>query len=132
MTVFGVVRSVIAIAISLATADLDFAKQVREMLDYMKYIDNCDTLGRKTNQSDIHKALVSVYGKILEFYSVALDVLTRRGLKLFLTMIWEKEHLLEIVQDFLKHANNLGRLVNKATLQITIDIKEILTQLEIY
>ncbi|OJJ79438.1 uncharacterized protein ASPGLDRAFT_1506875, partial [Aspergillus glaucus CBS 516.65] len=38
-TVFGVLRSVTAIAISFATADLDFAKQIGEMLEQIPYIE---------------------------------------------------------------------------------------------
>ncbi|GIZ44608.1 hypothetical protein CKM354_000780200 [Cercospora kikuchii] len=132
LTVCGVIRSVTAIAISLATADLDFAKQIGEMLEHMRYIDDCDTLGRRTKQPEIHEALVLVYVKVLEFYNVALNVLTRKGAGLLLKLLQEKERLPEIVQDFLKHADALGRLVTNATLEIAADIRDILTQFEIY
>ncbi|WPB02450.1 uncharacterized protein RHO25_007085 [Cercospora beticola] len=132
LTVCGVIRSVTAIAISLATADLDFAKQIGEMLENMRYIDDCDTFGRRTKQPEVHKALVLVYVKILEFYNVALDVLAKKGTGLLLKLLQEKERLPEIVQDFLKHADALGRLVTNATLEITADIRDILTQFEIY
>lgn len=46
------------IAISFATADLDFAKQIAEMLEQIPYIDDCDTLGQKTDRKDIHKVIV--------------------------------------------------------------------------
>ena len=42
------------IAISFATADMEFAKQIGEMLEQISYIDDCDTLGQKTNKTDIH------------------------------------------------------------------------------
>ena len=42
------------IAISFATADMEFAKQIGEMLEQISYIDECDTLGQKTNKTDIH------------------------------------------------------------------------------
>jgi hypothetical protein len=43
------------IAISFSTADLEFAKKIGEMLEQLSYIDDCDTLGQKTNKKDIHK-----------------------------------------------------------------------------
>ncbi len=43
------------IAISFATADLEFAKQIGEMLEQIAYIDDCDTLGQRANKLDIHK-----------------------------------------------------------------------------
>ena len=43
------------IAISFATADLDFAKQIVAMLKQIAYIDDCDTLGQKADRNDIHK-----------------------------------------------------------------------------
>ena len=48
------------IAISFSTADVDFAKQVGEMLQQLSYIDDCDTLGQKINKKDIHKVLSRV------------------------------------------------------------------------
>ena len=42
-------------AISFATADLEFAKQIGEMLEQISYIDDCDTLGQRVNKTDIHK-----------------------------------------------------------------------------
>ncbi|KAK1139007.1 hypothetical protein N8T08_001586 [Aspergillus melleus] len=48
----------IQIAISLATADSDFAKQITEMLRQISYIDDCDTLGQKSEKNGIHKDLV--------------------------------------------------------------------------
>ena len=47
-------------AISFATADLEFAKQIGEMLEQIFYIDDCDTLGQKANKIDIHKVIYSV------------------------------------------------------------------------
>ncbi|CZS94644.1 hypothetical protein WAI453_013344 [Rhynchosporium graminicola] len=130
-TVFAVVRSVTAIAISIATADIEFAKQIGEMLGQISYIDDCDTLGQKTNKLDIHKALVQVYQKLLEFYNAAFDILTRKGAKMVMTMILETNRLPEIVQDFLRHADYLRKLVEKATLEIVEDIRAMLYDHEI-
>ncbi|EKG09569.1 NACHT nucleoside triphosphatase [Macrophomina phaseolina MS6] len=130
-TVFGVVRSVTAIAISFATADLEFAKQIGDMLEQISYIDDCDTLGQRANKADIHKALVSVYQKILEFYLVAHEILTRRGRKLIMKMILETDRLPNIVQDFLRHADTLRKLIEKATFEIVEDIKTMLYDHEI-
>jgi hypothetical protein len=48
----------IQIAISFATADLEFARQIGEMLEQLSYIDDCDTLGQRANKADIHKVLL--------------------------------------------------------------------------
>ena len=69
---------------------------------------------------------MSVYQKILEFYKVAHEILTRRGVKLVMKMILETDRLPNIVQDFLKHADNLRKLVEKATWEVVEDIKVML------
>jgi hypothetical protein len=43
------------IAISLASADLEFAELIGKMLEQLSYIDDCDTLGQKTGSEQIHK-----------------------------------------------------------------------------
>lgn len=43
------------IAVHLAAAEADFAKQIAEMLDQMQYINACDTLGQKMDQKGIHR-----------------------------------------------------------------------------
>ncbi|CAI6336993.1 unnamed protein product [Periconia digitata] len=130
-TVFTVVSGVTAVAITFATADLAFAEQIGEMLEQISYIDDCDTLGQRGNRADIHKALVSVYKKILEFYEAAHDILTRRGGKLAMKMILETDRLPHIIQDFLKQAELLRKLIEKATWEIVEDIKAMLYDREI-
>ncbi|KND92704.1 Vegetative incompatibility protein HET-E-1, partial [Tolypocladium ophioglossoides CBS 100239] len=130
-TVFGVVKSVTAIAISFSTADLEFAKRIGEMLEQLSYIDDCDTLGQKTNKIDIHKALVLVYQKLLEFFNAAFEILSRKGAKLVMKMVLENDRLPKIVEDFLKHADDLRKLVQKATWEIVEDIKAMLYDHEI-
>lgn len=126
------------IAISFASADLDFAKQIAEMLEQISYIDDCDTLGQKTDRKDIHKvvyselfsslsnvlqALVLVYQKILEFYKVAFEILTRKGAKLIVKMVLDNYRLPSIIQDFLRYSDTLRSVVQKATWEIVEDIK---------
>ncbi|ERS96506.1 hypothetical protein HMPREF1624_07422 [Sporothrix schenckii ATCC 58251] len=130
-TVVGVVRSVTAIAISMSTADAQFAMQIGDMLEQISYIDDCDTLGQKTNKTDIYKALVSVYRKLLEFYSAAFEILTKKGAKLVMKMVLEHGRLPKVVNDFLKQADNLRRLVQKATWEIVEDIRAMLYDQEI-
>ncbi|KAJ5804776.1 uncharacterized protein N7518_001079 [Penicillium psychrosexuale] len=123
---FGVVRSVTAIAISFATADLDFAKQIVAMLKQIAYIDDCDTLGQKADRNDIHKALVSVYQKILEFYEAALEILKRTGARFIMKMVLENDRLPTIVQEFLECSQNLTKIISKATCEIQTDIQRML------
>ncbi|KAK4042994.1 hypothetical protein C8A01DRAFT_44062 [Parachaetomium inaequale] len=125
-TVFGMVKGVTAIAISLSTADINFAKQIGEMLEQLSYLDDCDMLGQKANKEDIHKALVLVYQKLLEFYNVAFEMLSRRGVKLAMRMVLENGRLPTIVSDFLRHADHLRKLVEKAIWEIVEDIKAML------
>lgn len=92
------------------------------MLERISYIDDCDTLGQKANTTDIHKvicivifrslsdsfqALVLVCGKLLEFYNVAVEILTKRGAKLVMRMVLENDRLPNIIKDFLNRAENL-------------------------
>ena len=115
------------------------------MLEQLSYIDDCDTLGQKTNKIDIHKvvhcvsfeslfnslqALVLVYQKLLEFYVTAFEILTRKGAKLVMKLILKNSHLPDIVKDFLGHADNLRKLVQKATWEIVEDIKTMLYDYE--
>ncbi|KAK8136924.1 hypothetical protein PG984_004864 [Apiospora sp. TS-2023a] len=125
-TVFGVVRSVTAIAVTISTADVEFANHIGEMLEQISYIDDCDTLGQRSNRPDIHKALVSIYRKLLEFYNAAFDILTRRGARLVMKMILETDLLPNIVKEFLQQAENLRRVVEKVTWEIVEDIKSML------
>lgn len=64
---FEALTSPIQIAISISTADIEFAKRIGEMLDHLSYIDDCDTLGQRSNKADIHKvfAFVSVENMIM-------------------------------------------------------------------
>ncbi|RAO65428.1 uncharacterized protein BHQ10_001440 [Talaromyces amestolkiae] len=130
-TVVGVLKGVTAIAISVASADVKFEDQIVEMLQHISYIDDCDTLGQKADDKDIHKALVVVYKKILEFYKVAFDILTRKGVKLIMKMVMENDRLPSIVQDFLKCADILHKLIEKSVLRITQDIQAMLYHSEI-
>lgn len=45
----------IQLAISISTADLEFAKKIGEMLEQISYIDDCDTLGQREDRADIHR-----------------------------------------------------------------------------
>lgn len=57
------------IAISFASAGLDFAKQIAEMLNQICYIDECDTLGQKADREDIHKIIhIESFLAFLIFY----------------------------------------------------------------
>jgi hypothetical protein len=72
------------------------------------------------------QALVLVYQKILEFYQVAFEILTRKGAKLMMTMILETDRLPNVVKEFLELSENLRILVQKATWEIVEDIKAML------
>jgi hypothetical protein len=66
---------------------------------------------------------VSVYQKILEFYQAAHEILTRKGVKLVMKMVLENDRLPNIVQDFLRHADMLRKIIEKATWEVVEDIK---------
>jgi DNA replication initiation complex subunit (GINS family) len=67
-----------------------------------------------------------VYQKILEFYKVAFEILTRKGVKLIMKMVLENDRLPVIVEDFLKYSDSLGKIVQNATLEIVEDIRSML------
>ena len=69
----------IQIAISFATADLEFARQIGEMLEQISYIDDCDTLGQRVNKTDIHKVFRVTISEVLLILYRRLFVYTRRS-----------------------------------------------------
>jgi len=75
---------------------------------------------------DILQALVLVYQKLLEFYNVAFEILTREGAKLVMKMILENDRLPSIVEEFLGRAENLQKLVQNAIWEILGDIQTML------
>lgn len=76
--------------------------------------------------SNTLQALVVVYQKLLEFYNAAFEILSRKGAKLVMKIILENDRLPGIVKEFLKHADFLRQLVQKATWEIAEDIKAML------
>lgn len=56
----------------------------------------------------------------------AFEILARKGAKLVMKIIVEKDRLPQIVQDFLRHADTLRKFVQKATWEIVEDIKSML------
>ena len=69
------------------------------------------------------QALVSVYIQILNFYRAAHQMLTREGTKLAVKMVLETDRLPNIIQEFLRHADVLRKLIEKATWEVVEDIK---------
>jgi hypothetical protein len=67
-----------------------------------------------------------VYQKILEFYNAALEILTRKGAKLVLRLVLENDRLPNIVKDFLACADTLKFIIQKATIDILDDIRNVL------
>lgn len=67
-----------------------------------------------------------VYQKILQFYKLALEILSKKRAKFAITMVLETDRLPNIVQDFLKHSNDLQKILEKATLEIVEDIEVML------
>lgn len=67
-----------------------------------------------------------VYQKLLEFYKVAYEMLSRKGTKLIIKMVLETDRLPNIVQEFLKYSDTLRNLIQKATWEIVEDIKAML------
>ncbi|KND93213.1 hypothetical protein TOPH_02393 [Tolypocladium ophioglossoides CBS 100239] len=122
----GIVKGVTAIAITFSTADVEFAKQIGEMLRQLAYIDECDALDQRNEGPSIHKALVLVYQKLLEFYNAALEILSKKGAKLVIKMVLETDRLPNIVKEFLQYADSLHKLVQTATWNIAEDIKTML------
>ncbi|KAJ5469732.1 hypothetical protein N7539_009350 [Penicillium diatomitis] len=123
-TVVGVVRGLTAIAISFANSDSDFADKLESMLTHISYIDECDTLGRKAEEKKIHRALVLVYRKILEFYQAVCEMLARKGMRFVIKMVLESDRLPNIVQDIMKCSDILHNLVQTTTLKILQDIED--------
>lgn len=69
-----------------------------------------------------------MYKNIVQFHAVAYDILTRKGMRLLIKMVLEKDRLPDIVVEFLAHAGTLQKLIQKATLEIALDIKNMLCE----
>lgn len=67
-----------------------------------------------------------MYKKLLEFYQAAFEILSKGGPKLVMGLMLQNSRLPIIVQDFLKQADTLRKLVEKATWEIAEDIKAML------
>ena len=67
-----------------------------------------------------------MYQKLLEFYNAAFQALTKKGVKFVIGLVLQNGRLPEIVQDFLRHADLLRKLVQKATWEIVEDIRTML------
>lgn len=67
-----------------------------------------------------------MYKKLLEFYNAAYEILSRKGANIIVGLILDNDHLPSIVQDFLRQADALRKLVQKATFEIVEDIKTML------
>lgn len=67
---------------------------------------------------------------ILEFYTAAHEMLTKRGRTLIQTMVLENVRLPNIVKNFLIPADALRRLLGKATCEIVEDIQPMLNNHE--
>lgn len=76
------------------------------------------------------QALVAVYKSLLEFYKVAHEMLTRKGMALTLAVLSNSGPLPDAIQTFLGHATTLHKVVSKATLEIVQDIKRLLCDQE--
>lgn len=73
---------------------------------------------------------MQVYGKLLEFYNAAFEMLTKKGAKLVMTLVLNNGRLPSIVSDFMIHAENLRKRVESATLEIVNEIKNMLFDVE--
>lgn len=72
------------------------------------------------------QALVSVYKKILEFYKAACEILARKGARLITKLAFENARLPNIIQDFLRYAETLHRIVQTAIVEILDEISHML------
>ncbi|EXV04769.1 hypothetical protein X797_002451 [Metarhizium robertsii] len=128
--VFGVVKGVTAIAISFAAADVEFAKKIGEMLEQMSYIDECDTLGQKSENKNIHK-VVSVLDRLGAHLTIGrpwYPYIKRfwSFIKLLLKIILENDKLPAIISEFITRASNLRNLIHTTTLEVVQEIQVML------
>lgn len=64
-----------------------------------------------------------VYQKLLEFYQTVYNVVTKEGVHLILRMLLETDRLPKLIQQFNEQTASLGRLIEKATAEITEEIR---------
>ncbi|KAG7113519.1 EEF1A lysine methyltransferase 4 like protein [Verticillium longisporum] len=69
-TAFGIVATVIGIAVGACGAVETIKDNIQQMLDYVPMIYQCDALCEAGGSEAIHQALVKVYKELIEFYLV--------------------------------------------------------------
>ncbi|KAG9255094.1 wd-repeat protein [Emericellopsis atlantica] len=122
---FGIVQSVTTLAIGVCGVEERLNQQITRMLEHINIIDGCDALDRKSDGDvPIHMALVLVYKDLLLFYHEVIQVLAKKSTAL----AWMSEQLNArippVVEDFLRHSDQLRQHIDNATAAIIRNIEE--------
>jgi hypothetical protein len=67
-----------------------------------------------------------VYQKLLEFYSAAFDISTKKEVRKIVAAGLKDAHLPAIIDEFLEYSARLKETVNKATMDMTREMQEML------
>ncbi|ORY07904.1 hypothetical protein BCR34DRAFT_489051, partial [Clohesyomyces aquaticus] len=117
---FGIIQSVMTIAIGICGAEEQFQERIQAMLEGIPIIERFDDVWDSTRSpgSLIFQVLVSIYKDLLEFYFEAMEVLKTGSFFLGLQKSRFRQKLPAIVSSFTGNTEKLDKLINLESLAL--------------
>ncbi|KAF2467751.1 uncharacterized protein BDR25DRAFT_169500, partial [Lindgomyces ingoldianus] len=131
---FGIIQSVMTIAIGVCGAEEKFQEHIQGMLERIPIIERCDDIWDSTRSpgSLIFQVLVRIYTDLLDFYFEAMDVLNSDNFFVGLQKSRFRQRLPEIVSSFTHNTEQLDKLINLEALALIQKIDDDHKEVEYY
>ncbi|KXJ86797.1 hypothetical protein Micbo1qcDRAFT_125400 [Microdochium bolleyi] len=123
---FGIARGVTTLAIGVCGVEARLSGNIKQMLEQIAVIDDCDNVTQSFDSKGIHKALVAVYRDLLAFYCSAIKILTRQATVLALLSEQLNERLPPLVDNYVNDSKLLNQHIKNATDALLKKIEEML------
>ncbi|KAH7035969.1 uncharacterized protein B0I36DRAFT_265433 [Microdochium trichocladiopsis] len=123
---FGIARGVTTLAIGICGVEARLSGNIKQMLEQIAVIDDCDNVTQSFESKRIHNALVTVYKDLLAFYCSATEILTRQATVLALLSEQLNERLPPLVDNYVNDSKLLGQHIKNATDALLKKIEEML------
>ncbi|KAF1835029.1 hypothetical protein BDW02DRAFT_496935, partial [Decorospora gaudefroyi] len=111
---FGIIQSVMTIAIGVCGAETQFQEQVEGMLKGIPIIERCNEIRdlRQSQNSLMFQVLVQIYKDLLDFYFEAMHILESDSFFVGLQKSRFRQKLPEIASSLAANTDQLDRLIN--------------------
>ncbi|KAJ8111726.1 hypothetical protein OPT61_g5747 [Boeremia exigua] len=121
---FGIIQSVMTIAIGICGAEGKFHEDIQEMLRRVSITERCDDIwdSTRSQESPLLPVLVCIYTNLLDFYFEAMDIFKDGCFFINMQKSRFKQRLPEIVSSFTDNADQLDTLLNIETLALIQEI----------